>query len=269
MPIDTYKQKFALSGNYQTPLDIFKETGMFIQSASFAHSMQMGLSINALQAGGFSWVLARQQTLLLRLPQPGTEIEIETWPSEMTRLKCFRDFTIRDNDGQILGHSLTDWVVLNLQTRHAERLPDFIAAKHPAKTRHAMPRFPLKPGPLEPQLAVAKRTAQAEDIDLNNHVTNASYVEFILDTVPEEIKTSCRPVFFDIHYRAEALEGEHLEIRRQEADPQDIAAVTPELDALLASHNCKAFWHSMVKRKSKLLFFAQEKEFVRAFSLWA
>ncbi|MBQ4133745.1 MAG: hypothetical protein IJD04_08460 [Desulfovibrionaceae bacterium] len=106
----SYRKNFILPETCRTQLEIFKDVGLFIQHASAAHSAQMGISINALQAAGFSWVLARQQTLLLQLPQPGEEIEIETWPSELTRLKCCRDYTERDKEGKILGHSLTEWV---------------------------------------------------------------------------------------------------------------------------------------------------------------
>lgn len=209
-------------------------------------------------------------------PSPGAEITIETWPSTLSRLTCRRDFVIWEN-GETLGLSLTDWAVLNLQTRRAERIPEFIAAKYPSAAPEAMPELNLKPAPLSPAEAVSLVPVRAADIDLNNHVTNTRYVELMLGAVPDAIRRERRPAFCDIVYRAEALAGDRIEIRRQTVQPDAAEDVLPALRAcpalraLLDRADCTAFRHSLVKPKTGFLFIAgkPEKELVRGFSLWA
>ena len=271
----SYQQRFCPDGDYPDQLAVFEAIGRFIQTTSAAHATQMGLSVNALQAAGLTWVLARQQTLLLRPPSPGAEITIETWPSTLSRLTCRRDFVIWEN-GETLGLSLTDWAVLNLQTRRAERIPEFIAAKYPSAAPEAMPELNLKPAPLSPAEAVSLVPVRAADIDLNNHVTNTRYVELMLGAVPDAIRRERRPAFCDIVYRAEALAGDRIEIRRQTVQPDAAEDVfpalraCPALRALLDRADCTAFRHSLVKPKTGFLFIAgkPEKELVRGFSLW-
>ncbi|MBQ4133744.1 MAG: hypothetical protein IJD04_08455 [Desulfovibrionaceae bacterium] len=158
-----------------------------------------------------------------------------------------------------------------METRRAERVPDFIVARHPSEVRHAMPEINIKPVQLEPAQTAANTTARSGDIDMNNHVTNTRYVDFMLDNVPGEVRSGCRPVFSDIIYRAEALEGDNIEIRRTEADPDEVCGSMPELDTFITEYKCLAFWHNLVKSKSRFLFITREKEkeLVRGFTLWA
>lgn len=271
-----YKQNFILDDNYPDQLSIFKAICRFMQSVSTAHATQMGISLNALQAAGLTWVLARRQTLLLHRPSPGSEIEIETRPSALTSLTCRRDFIIREKNGALLGMSLTNWAVLNLQTRHAVRIPEFISSRYVTAAHEAMPELELKPRRLSPADAVAVASAREEDIDLNNHVTNTRYVDLMLDAVPDKIRRECRPAFCDIVYRAEGLAGDCIEIRRQKVNPSEADDIypalrtSPKLCELLDSQEYTGFRHSLVKRKTKFLFITreQEKELVRGFSLW-
>lgn len=268
--VKNYKQKYVISANSKDKLESFKDIGLLIQNTSTEHSIRMGLSITALQAANLTWVLVRQQYLLLKLPEIDDEIEIETWPSALTRFQCRRDFTIRAKNGEILGHSLTSWAIVNMQTRRAERIPEFISSNYPTENRLAMPKLPLKPTPIPKGTHPAIFTAKVEDIDINNHVTNTRYVDFMLDAVPNEIRKKYRPLFFDITYRAESLEGDQIESKFEPTELKEIRELDPEFIALLPQGEIQAYWHNLVKMKKKVLFITKEdeKELVRGFSLW-
>lgn len=268
--VKNYKQKYVISPNSQGLLGRFKDIGLLIQDTSIKHATKMGISITALQAANLTWVLVRQQILLLRLPEVDEEIEIETRPSAITRLQCHRDFIIRDKKEEILGHSITNWVVLNMQTRRAERVPEFISSKYLTEDRLALPTLPIKPAHLPKGTKHTLVTARPEDIDINNHITSTRYVDFMLDAVPTEIKKEYRPLFFDIVYRGEGLEGDRIESRFESTELEEIRTLAPELIENLPQVEIKAFWHNLVKTKKKVLFITKEneKDLVRGLSLW-
>ena len=76
--MESYKQIFTLPPGDEGEIGIFKNIGLFVQETSNEHSTRMGISITALQAANLTWVLARQQFLLFKMPKPGEKIEIET-----------------------------------------------------------------------------------------------------------------------------------------------------------------------------------------------
>ena len=65
----SYKQKFVLPDAQEGKLGIFKDICLFLQEVATTHSIQMGISINTLQAANLTWVLARQQSFLKTLPK--------------------------------------------------------------------------------------------------------------------------------------------------------------------------------------------------------
>ena len=268
--MESHKKIFTLPPSDEGAVGTFKNIGLFIQETSSEHSSRMGISITALQAANLTWVLARQQFLLLQMPKPGEKVEIETWPSSLGKILCLREFTIRNEEGETLGHSLTDWAVVNMQTRKAERIPEFICHKYPSKSNFAMPELNLKPSALPSEDRRKIFTAQHEDIDINNHVTSTRYVDFMLDTARDVTDAGSRPLFLDIIYRAESLEGDRIESRIAPAEMDDVKELDNNFTALLPSGPICAYWHNLVKMKKKLLFITKEgeKELVRGFSLW-
>ena len=268
--MESYKQIFTLPPGDEGEIGIFKNIGLFVQETSNEHSTRMGISITALQAANLTWVLARQQLLLLQMPKPGEKVEIETWPSSLGKILCLRDFTIRNEEGKTLGHSLTNWAVVNMQTRKAERIPEFICHKYPSESNFAMPELNLKPSALPPENRREIFTARSEDIDINNHVTSTRYVDFMLDTIRNEGGAARRPLFLDIIYRAESLEGDRIESRIVPADANEMKELDKNFTELLPSGPLHAYWHNLVKMGKKILFITKEseKELVRGFSLW-
>jgi len=266
----SYKQNFVIKPHAEGKTGIFKDIGRLVQDTSTEHSIRSGVSITALQAANLTWVLADQQFLLLRVPEPGEEIEIETWPSALSKIICRRDFTIRSKSGEVLGHSLTDWVVANLQTRKAERVPDFICNVYSPDEHFAMPELSLKPGRLPENTNQAVFTAESQDIDINEHVTSTRYVDFMLDTVYGKEGDLRRPLFYSISYRAESLEGDRIESRIAPADFAEIKTNDPNFASLLPAGEIKAYWHNLIKKKKKILFITkeEEKELTRGISLW-
>ena len=92
----------------------------WLQEAAGRHAEQLGVGVDALQARGLTWVLARQAVVVDRPVEMGERAEVVTWPSGADRLSALRDFEVRV-DGEVRARAVTQWIVLDLATRKPVR----------------------------------------------------------------------------------------------------------------------------------------------------
>jgi len=112
--------------------------------------------------------------------------------------------------------------------RIADVLPDY-----PLESRRAIADdFPPLPRPGDSGREVHFAVRQS-DLDMNRHVNNAVYVGWALESAPEEIAQTRRPVDLEVAFRAEALAGDTV-----------LARCVPEAGADPGS-----FLHEIVREK--------------------
>ena len=70
-----------------------------------------------------------------------------------------------------------------------------------------------KPGQLPAEYAARDYRVRYFDIDINHHVNNARYLDWMLDPLGPDFLRQHRPVAFKINYEAEVQEGATVESR--------------------------------------------------------
>jgi acyl-ACP thioesterase len=180
----------------------------YLQEIAGRHAAALGVGLDALRAHGLTWVLARQRLELPREVGLGDTLDIETWPSGIDRLAATREFVARRGDGAEAARATTQWFVLDLATRRPLRPQELL---DPALPRERSPSVaPIAHAKL-PELAtweLQKRFhVRYADIDLNLHVTNASYVEWAIEAMPVELWKGSRLAEVEVQYLAEGRHG--------------------------------------------------------------
>jgi acyl-ACP thioesterase len=198
----------------------------YLQEVAGQHASALGVGLDTLMPKGLTWVLARQR---LDIPRPislGDRIEIETWPAGIDRLAAMRDFVVRRPDGEEVARATTRWFVLDLATRRPVRPAEVLDARFPREP--TPPALELAPGKL-PELRhweYQKRFhVRYGDIDVNLHVTNASYVTWAQEVVPREVWTAQRLASVEVHYLAETQYGSAILSRLARTDEGGFAHV--------------------------------------------
>jgi len=183
----------------------------YLQEVAGLHAGELGVGLDVLRAKGLTWVLARQRLELLLPVSLGDTVEIETWPSGVERLAATRDFVVRRGDGAEAARATTQWYVLDLGTRRAVRPGEVLDPRFPRESRPSV--APLAPGklPLPESWDLEKRfQVRYADIDVNLHVTNASYVTWAIEAAPVELWRASRLAAVEVHYLSEALHGKPI-----------------------------------------------------------
>ena len=78
-----------------------------------------GFGVDALNADNHSWVLSRMAVEFDSQPTQYTDYTIATWINEYGRVLSTRNFTLTDAAGTEFGRAVTQWAMIDLQSRSA------------------------------------------------------------------------------------------------------------------------------------------------------
>lgn len=189
----------------------------YMEEAAGKHAEALGAGLDRLGQSNLAWVLAKMRLILYRRPAAGETVTVETWPVKMEKLQFRRDFILygpgAGREREVLATAVTQWVVINLETRRLERFPPYVAAMEPKDPPLAQEsgdiRIPAVPADARQGPSFPVRLA---DIDQNQHVNNGRYVDFAFEAadaagMPQTISQ------IDILFRSEGLRGDVIASR--------------------------------------------------------
>lgn len=181
----------------------------WLQEAAGRHAEQLGVGVGTLQERGLTWVLARQAVEVERPVILGERAEVATWPSGADRLSAFRDFEVRV-DGEVRARAVTQWIVLDVGSRKPVRPGSVLPMDLVEETPHVLPLPSGRPPAPDPVAIDRLFSTRYRDIDRNLHVTNASYVEWACEALPEETWQRARLRSFEVYFIAECRHGSRI-----------------------------------------------------------
>lgn len=199
--------------DFKKQLKLSSLFGFFQDTAGFA-SEEMNLGIQTvMEKYGVTWVLMRIRTDILRYPRLHDEITIETWPAIMTRVEFNRDFFVRDASGEVIIKGVSTWVLMDMQTRRLKRT-NTIEADYPQAQRRAIDCELGKIRDFGHLETAYRKTIGYSDVDVNGHLTNSKYVDYIMDcfSVQEHRENDVHSL--EVNYLQEALPGETLILKK-------------------------------------------------------
>jgi acyl-ACP thioesterase len=213
----------------------------FMQETAMHHAEHLDLGQNRLAAMNMAWVLVRLRFRLSAAPAMGAGVTVTTWPSGIDRLFFYRDFRIVAAGAEVMA-TTTAWFVIDLASRTRQHPDKFFHSEFPL----GEPLFPSKPARLKgivPDESGPAVPVLYSDLDVNAHVNNVRYLEWVLDGLPLEFHQQHQLREAELNYMAEAVGGDEVRADRQQTGPFQFA-------------------HRIV------LSGAEEKELLRARTVW-
>ena len=177
-----------------------------LQDLAHIASHTLGIGFETIyEKYGVVWALVRMRVDLKRNPKLGESLYIQTWAPKPKSLQFERDFMVRDESGEIIIRVVTAWVIIDYQTRRIKKATTILpeAYEDPGIERAingALGKIKAN-GELIPKY---QKVIGYSDIDLNGHLNNSKYVDFIMDCFsPRNIKTI--DMFLEVSFVNEAL----------------------------------------------------------------
>jgi len=211
--LSVYKKKYHVDYGESDYYKKLKLSSLFnyLQDIASLHSENLGIGINDIQKKhGVAWVMIRIMVNVARMPNWNEDIIVETWPIEPKRLEFERDFLVKDTEGNVLVRAISSWVIMNIEKREICKTELIRIEYPPFMTERAIKQRmgKLKPnGQLE---MVYNKLIGYSDIDINGHLNNSKYIDYITDCFSIEKHGEYTISSVQVSYISEALAGDTI-----------------------------------------------------------
>ncbi len=175
-----------------------------LQEVAGNHARELEFDITDLQKDKLTWVLHRLHVQMDRFPEWRETITIKTWPSSGDGLRAYRDFLIMDENGNIIGKSLSYWLIMNIKSRRPARIPKEILEMAPENANHVLPITDATFPEIDQPDYLEEFEVRKTDLDLNRHVNNVHFIEWALAPLPDDATVN----EIDIQFTAESVLGD-------------------------------------------------------------
>ena len=172
----------------------------YFQDCSTFQSEELGRGLDYLKERHRVWMILSWQIEILRRPEQGEKIAVETWPHGFKAFYGYRNFVLKDEQGEYLAKANSVWVYIDTETGK------------PAKILEENREGYVLEAPLEMQEVSRKIQMPAEcvkmesfsvrrhHLDSNYHVNNGQYVSMAEEYLPEGFEVTG----LQVEYRQQA-----------------------------------------------------------------
>jgi acyl-ACP thioesterase len=215
----------------------------YLQETGITHGIML-MDKAGISADDLVFVLTRLQVKMLRYPLWKEKVVISTWLSPIINRYAIRNFIIETENGETLGLGINSAVPFNLKNRSGSNIEIDVSGVETLEKEAPLPHiFEKLESPAAPQFTASIAVSYSH-CDLYRHVNNVKYIEWCLDTVPENIYRSHELHEVDINFRSEGNCGDILTVSGEQSE-----------------NNSPAFIHGICNSSTG-------RELVRMKSLW-
>ena len=214
-----------------------------------------------------AWVCTRLHLDIFEYPKWGDQVVVKTWFESQGRVAARRDWDLVNNETQKrVGKATSQWIAFNLKTRRMGRIPSQVVEDFQLQqwcdepimgTEYEVEKLPdaRDIGAIEgSQCSVpVVHYTRRSDLDMNGHVNNCIYTEWLLESVPQSYRDEYELKELIIEFKAECNFGDIIE------------AVCCEDTASKVGESSNVFLaHTLTKKSDE-----KQTEVVRARTIWA
>ena len=193
----------------------------FMQEAASRHAAALGVSIQQLLAENYTWLLSRLKIKIAAYPGWNDQIQVNTWPSGTQQLFALRDFKMNDIENQTIAAAISAWLVIDLEKRRPVRIAPFVERLKPIEGSHILDdrldKLPALSNPVHEKSFVVRYS----DLDINQHVNNVKFVEWVVEGVPAATLNASAPSELEINFLAEAFHEDQILATCSPQDPDN------------------------------------------------
>jgi medium-chain acyl-[acyl-carrier-protein] hydrolase len=185
-----------------------------LQEAAEYNAVALGFDTEVLLQRGLTWVLSRLQLRVSSVPSGRQALEVETWPSAIESRFAYRDFRLKLPDApDNFAVASSAWLLLDINRMRPvtilTHLPEKMVLQRP---RMVTEPFPALETPGDPVFSAEFRVRRA-DLDMNDHVNNVHYVEWLAESVPESVWKNSEVSVLDVEYKRAVKFGETVTVQ--------------------------------------------------------
>ena len=195
----------------------------YMQSTSGAQLDMLGYSYERLYGENLVFLLSQTCVKIIEMPREGQKITVGTAATGKKGVRFLRDFTIEDEAGEKLLEAHTLWVLVDPESRRILRPSVFTYEIPMEKTLLSEEVQALVIPKVEEELLKDSWDLRVgySLIDVNQHINNSVYADFVCDSLPMEALMEQGLDSMVISFQNEARHGENLTIQSAEMSKKE------------------------------------------------
>ncbi len=225
----TVIEDFGKDGKLNLPgiLKIFENLGN-------RHSDLAGDSVFKYDGSSAAWVLTEWQIEVEDFPLYSDQIKVETWSEGLkSPLVANRNYAMYKN-GQLCVRGTTRWVLFDIKTQRLCKIEKELLDRYQPEDKTIFESSKLEKIPLPESFQTEKALQmRRSDIDFNNHVHNLTYLDYALESLPEDVY---KQIFKNLRitYKTAIKEGEEIKGKYADVEGKKVVLITDSSDAIKA-----------------------------------
>lgn len=207
-----WQKEYSLRAGEFDKFDHIKPSAILdlFQDAAGQHALELGVGFANMVSRGLLWVLTRVKFAVLGDFNPYQTVIVKTWPLAPNRHNYRREYCIEDINGNKLAVGSSEWVIIDSKERKFLSVPDLYPITDGFHTEVMFDEKLRKLRDFDSSGIPHVVNAHFNDLDINNHVNNIKYANFVIDAINPE-KDDVISVF-QIDYRKEVVQGDQINV---------------------------------------------------------
>ncbi|MDR0725810.1 MAG: hypothetical protein LBF59_07385 [Prevotellaceae bacterium] len=193
-----------------------------LQESAFIHAESLNFGWTTMSENNSFWALARIKAQIDDYPQWNDSIFVETWSKVPDTVMAYRDFELFSSNGKKILSATSAWLMLSMDTRKPQRIA-LLKDKFPPRYERNALDIRLEKLPQHSIRANdhAVHTVPYSAIDINGHVNNTFYIQWIIDGFPVDYILNHDVYEIEINYLQEAMANQQYYVMLEEFSPDE------------------------------------------------
>ncbi|WP_455539168.1 acyl-[acyl-carrier-protein] thioesterase [Terrisporobacter sp.] len=189
-----------------------------MEDVSALHSASIGYGVFEIETKRRAWMILDWKVKIIKRPKYSDEIIAQTWSRKTERIYAYRDFQLKDKEGDIIAIGTSKWILVDIDRRRPVRLTSDIVELYESETDKSAFEEEIEDIKYEGYIFKKDYYIQRRDIDMNEHMHNLNYLDMAHEILPEDIYKN--KVFDNIRivYKKEIVYGEKVDCYYEEQD---------------------------------------------------
>lgn len=187
----------------------------YFQDAASNHAEELKVGYTDLIPKGYFWVLSWIKLEIIGYPKFMEEVKIETWGKKQHKLYSIRDFLMMDKYENVFCKATTAWLFLDAKSLRPKIMPQLFPDVIFLEEKSAVDELPQKFQNITQTEKIFSKKITYSDIDLNKHVNNAKYVEFLNDCYDDKFHSLHQLKTLTTSFISESKFGDTLQISKE------------------------------------------------------
>ncbi len=181
----------------------------FLQDIAADHAEKLGFGYSFISDKNLGWFLLKYHLKVYNWPKNINKITIKTWPRGVYKLSCIRDFEVYSPTGEKIAAVSSSWVLIDIETKKIVQPYKILNPFETCEDKSIETSFPKIP--VVERVEIEKKFAvRYDDIDINQHVNNANYLIWALESLGFDYRADNIIKEIEIQYKKELKYGQSV-----------------------------------------------------------